>query len=206
MDCSVIAISRTLGAGADEIGELAATKLGFRYVNNHVIDWAAERAGVSPATIEKAEHTPPLVERILQFLGSAGVEAGHATYMPPPVEPSVGYERLIERVIRETAAAGNVVIVAHGASVPLAGSPGLLRVFITASPDVRALRMCQEAGVKESDAAKMIDRSDRERREFLQRFYEVKEELPTRYDIVINTDLIAKETAADLIAEAARRL
>jgi len=46
MDCSVIAISRTLGAGADEIGDLAATKLGFRYVNNHVIDWAAERAGV----------------------------------------------------------------------------------------------------------------------------------------------------------------
>jgi len=52
----------------------------------------------------------------------------------------------------------------------------------------------------------MVDRSDRERREFLQRFYEVKEELPTRYDIVINTDLITKETAADLIAEAARRL
>jgi cytidylate kinase len=206
MDCSVIAISRTLGAGADEIGELAATKLGFRYVNNQVIDWAAERAGVSPATIEKTEHTPPLIERILRYLGSAGVEAGHATYMPPPVEPSVGYERLIERVIRETAAAGNVVIVAHGASVPLAGSPGLLRVFITASPDVRALRMCQEAGVKESDAAKMIDRSDRERREFLQRFYEVKEELPTRYDIVINTDLIAKETAADLVVEAARTL
>jgi cytidylate kinase len=88
----------------------------------------------------------------------------------------------------------------------LAGSPGLLRVFVTASPDIRALRMCQEAGIKESDAAKMIDRSDRERREFLQRFYEVKEELPTRYDIVINTDLIAKETAADLIVETARRL
>ena len=206
MDCRVIAISRTLGAGADEVGELAATKLGFRYVNNQVIDWAAERAGVSPTTIEKTEHTPPLIERILQYLGNAGVEAGHAAYVPPPVEPSASYERLIERVIRETAAAGDVVIVAHGASIPLAGSPGLLRVFVTASPDIRALRMSQEAGVKESDAAKMIDRSDRERREFLQRFYEVKEELPTRYDIVINTDLIAKETAADLIVEAARRL
>jgi len=206
MDCRVIAISRTLGAGADEIGQLAATKLEFRYVNNQVIDWAAERAGVSPATIEKTEQTPPLIERILQYLGNANVEAGHAGYIPPPVEPSASYERLIERVIRETAAAGDVVIVAHGASVPLAGSPGLLRVFITASPDVRALRMSQEAGVKESDAAKMVDRSDRARREFLQRFYEVKEELPTRYDIVINTDLIAKETAADLIVEAARRL
>jgi CMP/dCMP kinase len=206
MNCRVIAISRTLGAGADEVGQLAATKLGFRYVNNQVIDWAAERAGVSPATIEKTEHTPPLIERILQYLGNASVEAGHATYVAPPVEPSASYERLIERVIRETAAAGDVVIVAHGASIPLAGSPGLLRVFVTASPDIRAFRMSQEAGLKESDAAKMVDKSDRERREFLQRFYEVKEELPTRYDIVINTDVIRNDTAADLIVEVARRL
>jgi cytidylate kinase len=82
----------------------------------------------------------------------------------------------------------------------------LLRVFVTAPPDTRAQRISQEAGIKESDAAKMIDKSDRERREFLQRFYEVKEELPTRYDIVINTDLIGNATAAHLIVEAARKL
>ena len=203
MDCRVIAISRTLGAGAEEIGERAAEKLGFRYVNNEIIYWAAERAGVSPATIEKTEQTPPLMERILQFIGSTPVEIGHGAYVAPTPEPSVAYERLIERVIRETAVAGNVVIVAHGASVPLAGTPGLLRVFITASPDVRAERISQEAGIKESDATKMIDRSDRERREFLQRFYEVKEELPTRYDLVINTDTLSSKTAVELIAAAA---
>jgi cytidylate kinase len=203
MDCRVIAISRTLGACAEEIGERAAEKLGFRYVNNQIIYWAAERAGVSPATIEKTEHTPPLMERILQFIGSTSVEAGHAAYVAPVPEPSVAYERLIERVIRETAVAGNVVIVAHGASVPLAGTPGLLRIFITASPDVRALRIAAEAGIKDSEATKMIDRSDRERREFLQRFYEVKEELPTRYDLVINTDTLSSKTAVALIVAAA---
>lgn len=203
MDCRVVAISRTLGTGAEEIGQLAADKLGFRYVNNQIIYWAAERAGVSAATIEKTEHTPPLIERILQYIGTTNVETGHAAYIQPAVEPSVAYERLIERVIRETALAGNVVIVAHGASVPLAGTAGLLRVFITASPDVRAERISQAAGIKESEATKMIDRSDKERREFLQRFYEVKEELPTCYDLVINTDTLSTETAADLVVAAA---
>jgi cytidylate kinase len=202
MERSVITISRSLGAGADEIGQLAAERLGFRYVNNQIITWAAERAGVSPATIEKTEHTPPLIDRILQYIGSTSVDAGYGAYLAP-TEPSVAYERLIERVIRETATAGNVVIVAHGASVPLAGMPGLLRVFITASPDVRGLRVSQEAGIKESEANKMIDRSDRERRDFLQRFYEVKEELPTRYDLVINTDTISTDLAAALIVAAA---
>jgi cytidylate kinase len=203
MERNVIAISRSLGAGADDIGQLAADKLGFRYVNNQIITWAAERAGVSAATIEKTEHTPPLIERILQYIGTTNVEAGHAAYVPPASEPSPAYERLIERVVRETAAAGDVVIVAHGASVPLAGMSGLLRVFVTASPDVRAERISQEAGIKESEANKLIDRSDRERREFLQRFYEVKEELPTRYDLVINTDTISTDLAAGLIIAAA---
>jgi cytidylate kinase len=203
MECSVIAISRTLGAGAEDIAQTVAEKLGFRYVNNQIIYWAAERAGVSPAAIEKTEHTPPLIERILQFIGTTNVEAGHAAYVAPTPEPSVAYERFIERVLRETAIAGNVVIVAHGASVPLAGMPGLLRVFITASPDLRAERLAQEAGIKESEATKMIDRSDRERREFLQRFYEVKEELPTRYDLVINRDNLSSDTAVALIVKAA---
>jgi cytidylate kinase len=206
MECRVVTISRTLGSGAEEIGHTVAEKLGFRYIDNQIINWAAERAGVSPATIEKSEHSPPLVDRILQYLGAAAVETGHAAYVAPAGDQPVKYERLIERVIREAAAAGNLVIVAHGASVPLAGLPGLLRVFITASPDVRAERLAKSAGVKESEATKLLDKSDRERREFLQRFYEVKEELPTRYDLVINTDNLSAEAAANLIVVAAGAL
>jgi len=47
--------------------------------------------------------------------------------------------------------------------------------------------------------------SDRQRREFLRRFYEVKEELPTHYDIVVNTDTLTVEQSARLITAAVRR-
>jgi cytidylate kinase len=47
--------------------------------------------------------------------------------------------------------------------------------------------------VKDADAA---------RRDYLKRFYGVDEELPTHYDLVVNTDVLSVERAADLIAQA----
>lgn len=55
MDCRVISIWRTVGAGAEEIGRKVARDLGFRYVDNEIIDWAADKAGVSREAIERAE-------------------------------------------------------------------------------------------------------------------------------------------------------
>ncbi len=203
MDCRVISISRTIGAGAEEIGRTVATDLGFRYVDNEIIDWAAEKAGVSREMIEKIERTPPLIERILQHLGNAPMESG--AYLPPAVASSSQvYESLIEQVIRETAAKGNVVIVAHGASIPLAGTPGLLRVLVTAAPQLRAQRIADRADIGIRKAQKAVDDSDRERAEYLQRIYSVRHELPTHYDLVLNTDNISFADAARLLVTAAR--
>ena len=41
------------------------------------------------------------------------------------------------------------------------------------------------------------------RADYLKRFYEVAEELPTHYDLVFNTDSLSIEQAAELISQAA---
>lgn len=202
MDCKVISISRALAAGGEEIGRDLAARLGFRFVDEEIVMKAAEKAGCSAETIEKVERTPPLIGRILQYMGTINVEPG--VYLPAPANLSPAYEELIELVIRETAAQGNVVIVAHGASIPLAGTPGLLRVLVTGSPEKRAARLSASAGMEEKKARKAIEDSDRERREYLQRFYNVRSELPTHYDIVLNTDVLSLDAAAGLIATAAK--
>ena len=99
---------------------------------------------------------------------------------------------LIREAIEEVAARGNVVIVAHAASFALAGREGVLRVLVTASPETRASRF--EGSIKDSDA---------ERADYLRRFYGVEHELPTHYDLVLNTDAVSAELAADLVALAA---
>ena len=45
--------------------------------------------------------------------------------------------------------------------------------------------------------------SDAGRRDYLKRFYNVDEELPTHYDLVVNTDALSVELAAELVTRAA---
>ncbi len=205
MSSKVVCISRSLGSGGEEVGRIVAGKLGFRYADEEIIVRAAEKAGVSPKTVAQAEHTPRLIERILESIARTppDPEGWAGAAIVAPADRS-SYEGLIERVIRETAQDGDVVIVAHGASVPLADTEGLLRVLVTASPEVRIKRHASDAGVEESAAKKAIEESDRQRREYLKRFYEVGRELPPHYDLVVTTDALSVPLAAQLIVSAAK--
>jgi cytidylate kinase len=86
----------------------------------------------------------------------------------------------------------------------LAGAPGVLRVLVTASMDVRARRCAAESGQDVQQASREIQRTDRERRAFFKSFYNLDEELPTHYDLVVNTDVLSTEKAASVIAYTAR--
>ena len=46
---------------------------------------------------------------------------------------------------------------------------------------------------------------DAARRDYLKRFYGVDEESPTHYDLVINTDVLSVEQAADVVSQAGSR-
>jgi cytidylate kinase len=204
MDCSVISISRSLAAGGEEVGRAVAEATGFRLVDDEIIAAAADKAGVSPVTIARVERSPSLIDRILKHLGTIPVEAGHGGYAP--VVPAINetYEGIIADVIREVAGQGRLVILAHGASIALASTPGVFRALVTGSAEVRCSRYGKLTGMKDADCRKAIEKSDGERADFLRRFYEVQQELPTHYDLVVNTDRISPEAAAGLIVSAAR--
>jgi cytidylate kinase len=204
MECSVISVSRALAAGGEEIARDVASKLGFRLVDDEIIETAADRAGVSPVTIANVERSPSLIDRILNHMGSVPIEAGHGAYAPMVLDASESYEAMIAQVIRETAQAGKVVILAHGASIALRDVPGVLRILVTGSPEVRASRYQTFTGMKDAEAKKAIEKSDRARRDFLQRLYDVQHELPTHYDLVVNTDRVSPETAVSLVVGAAQ--
>jgi cytidylate kinase len=119
------------------------------------------------------------------------------------VEAPVAYTGLIEQVLRETAAQGDVVIVGHAASIPLAGTSGVLRVLVTAPAETRIGRLAQAEGMDAGKARKALRHSDDERRSYLRRFYSVDEERPDRYDLVVSTESVTYEAAARTIVAAA---
>jgi len=203
MGVEVVTIAMTTGARAEQIGRAVAEQVGFRYVNDEIIDRAAEHAGVSREAVAEVEQSPTLITRIMNSLaiGMSGEWGGRAM-APEEVDPSASYRRLIQDVIRQIAAQRKAVILAHGASILLAKTPGVLRVLVTASPATRAARVAAELGHDERQATTEIERADRERRAFFKRFHGLEAELETHYDLVINTDVLSPEAAARLIAYA----
>jgi hypothetical protein len=203
MDCTAISISRSLAAQGEQVARAVAEKTGFRLVDDEIIALAAEKAGASPLTIARVERSPSLIDRILKHLGTTPIEAGHGAYSPV-VTQDESYEGIIADVIREVANQGKVVILAHGGSIALSGTAGVLRVLVTGSPEARARRHARETGMTDTECKKAIEKSDRERGDFLLRFYSVQQESPTHYDLVVNTDRISAEQAAALIVGAAK--
>ncbi len=203
MAASVICISRALGAGGEDVARLVSERLGFVYVDEEIISRAAARSGIDPETVADEERRKSLVANLL-----AAIAEGGATYGTPPVAPpwneppSEDVRSFIRDAIEEVAAKGKAVIVAHAASHAVRSDSGALRVLITASPEKRAMRLAEADGLDGSEAAKTIKRSDAARADYLKRFYGVKE-LPTSYDLVINTDALSLDRAADLIVQAA---
>jgi hypothetical protein len=182
---------------------LVAKELGFRYVDDEIIARAAEVGGVSPSDVADAGRRKSLLHRVLDNLGSSlGAEAS-ALALPPPELRDVTLQKLVVDVVEELAGQGNVVIAAHGASFVLADMPDVLRVHVTASPEVRAERVSASAGLAKEAAVKSIRDSDRSRADYLGRFYTIESEQPTHYDVVLNTDRLKTTDAAELVARAA---
>src|SRR5262245_61199180 len=209
MAARVVCISRSVAAGGEEIGRLVAERLGFRLVDEEIVVRAAKREGLDVKDVASAEQRRSWVSRFLEAAGGGGRDPERSGF---GTLGSVGsgdagsaeaYRELIKEAILATADQGAVVIVAHAASHALVAREGVLRVLVTASPTVRSRRLAEALGVDEQKAGQKVKESDAARADYLKRFYKVDHELPTHYDLVINTDNLGGDRAAELVARAA---
>jgi hypothetical protein len=215
MSCRVVCISRASVAGGEHIGHLVAERLGYRYVDDEVIMVASEKAGLDPAVVAKAEHHSSLVTRLMDALVAPPMKIEgyfkkhekdeyYSPVRPTVAPPAEEVRHLIQDAIVEIARRGEVVIVAHAASMVLANKPDVLRVLVTASTRIRTQRLYLTGKLlNEDESARAVADSDRERQRYLERFFDVKQELPTHYDLVINTDVLRLGQAVGAIVAAA---
>ena len=206
MACKVVCISCTTGASGEEVGKLVAERLGFAYADEEVVARAAARGGIDAGSVADEESRKSRAARVLEALaltGDLGLVAGVPLRAGNDEVSGPEIRALIRETIEHMAAQGNVVIVAHAASHALPAGSDVLRVLVTASPDVRATRVGESEGLDRSGAARAVKESDAARRDYLRRFYDLKGELPTQYDLVLNTDVLSSDRAVQLIAFAA---
>ena len=201
MSCRVVCISHATGAGGEEVGRLVAERLGFLYVDDDIVARAAARGKISPAEVADEERRRSLVSRLLEAMAQGSSEVGGSLVVEGLDRDAV--RALIRETIERTAARGKAVIVAHAASHVVDPGDGSLRVLVTASPSTRVDRLGAAEALEPAKAVRAVKDSDAGRRDYLKRFYGIDEELPTHYDLVVNTDVLTVERAADLVSRAA---
>jgi cytidylate kinase len=198
-----ICISHATGAHGETVGRAVAEQLGFRYVDDDVIAEAAAWAELDPALVADAERRRPLAARLLGRMGDQSSAARLPTGATARALPTdADLRHLIADALRTFADAGSVVIVAHAASFALAGRD-VLRVLVTATPETRAKRIGEAREIDVRKAAKVVKDEDAGRADYLKRFYGVERELPTQFDVVVNTDTLTPARAAEIVVSAA---
>jgi len=203
MTYRAIAVSQVDGAGGETVGRELAERLGFRYLNEAVIAKVAREYGVNPGTVSEAERRKSFFDRIagLGALGAMpGVVPDASLFVVDDTDTMLAWVR---EAVRQSAAQGDVVLVAHAACYACADLPDVLRVSLTAPWRTRVARFAETRGIAEKDAAKDLRRSDAGRASYLKRVYGVDSESPADYDLVINTERFAPEDTIELLASLA---
>lgn len=182
---SAITISRQMGSGGNELALQVAQQLGWRRVCRDLINRAALAAG-----------SPQMALAEIDELGFFGLR--------PSSKERQAYQGQIERIIREMADEGNVVIVGRGGQVILGGRPDVLHVRVVAPFETRIARLQKEKHMSTESAQACLEKSDRTRTNYLRRNFNARLDDPTLYHLVINTGLLDLPQAVKLILQAFR--
>lgn len=164
-----VTISRQFGCGGSYVGERLAKRLGFKYADRGILRLAAKRLGVPPKELAGKEgRISGFWEDFFRGFSFGAPDAGY--YVPPPVK-LVGDEEFFEaesQIIKWIPSRYSAVIMGRGAYDILAGSPGLVNIFLHAPLDFRARRVMELYKIQDrKEAVALIEEKDKERARFL---------------------------------------
>ncbi len=200
----VIAIARQIGAGGAYLGQRLARALGIAYFDREILDETARQLGVScPEVAQREEHVNGLLEGLIE-----GLAVGTDPYFTPPrvAVPDQALHQTQAEVIRGLARRTDCVIVGRGAARLLENQPGVLRVFLHASLAWRSQRIQESYHLATvAEAQILVERVDRERRQFYRRLFRTEWVDARHYDLCLNVEQIGLEASEGIILAAARQ-
>jgi cytidylate kinase len=203
----LITISRQYASGGTQVAKQVANRLGWRLVGNALIDRVADRAGVPPEEVQAREDRPPgFVERLARV---ASAQLPDLFLPAPPVGQPMAEGNLVRvtrSVVCEMAAEGPCVFVGRASAAVLARREDALHARLVAGPEFRRRVAIDLMGVAEKDAEAVVARRDANRIRYHREYYARNCDDPRHYDLVLNTERLGFEGAADQIVHRVRAL
>ena len=194
---NIITIEREYGCGGGDIAQLVANRLGWKLWDQRLTEEIARLANCPKAVVEaREERNDPLYYRLFKSFLRGSYEGS----INAPKLNLVDSETILKttrRVVEHAVEKGNCVIVGRGSQQFLKNRPNTLRIFLYAPREDKVRRLLGR-GKSEKDAEELVDTVDRERADFIQKYF--NSEWPDRpiYHGMLNT-VIGDECVANMI-------
>jgi len=194
---NIITIEREYGCGGGEIAQNVAKQLGWKLWDQRLTEEIARLAHCPKAVVEaREERNDPLYYRLFKSFLRGSYEGS----INAPKLNLVDSETILKttrRVVEHAAEHGDCVIVGRGSQQFLKNRSDTLRVFLYAPREDKVRRLLAR-GKSEKEAEELVDSVDRERADFIQKYFNV--DWPDRpiYHAMLNT-VIGDECVANMI-------
>ena len=184
----IVTIEREYGSGGGEIAQQLAHQLGWKLWDQLLTEEIARLANCSKAVVEgREERRDPLYYRLFKSFLRGSYEGSLNAHKLNLVD-SESIMKMTKRVILRAAETGNCVVVGRGSQHFLRDRKDTLRVFLYAPREDKVRRLLAR-GKSENEAHELVDNVDRERADFIAKYFGV--EWPNRplYHTMINTSI-----------------
>jgi cytidylate kinase len=184
----VLTIEREYGSGAAKIARQLADRLGWKLWDQLLTDGIARQMDCGPDEIEQhGERIDPLYYRLLKSFLRGSFE-GNLNTPQMQMADAEGIRRVAEQLVMAAADEGNAVIVGRGSAYYLRDRSDSFHIFIYAPFEERVRRL-RLGGKSEQEAIKLAETVDRDRAEFIKKYFGI--EWPARhfFHLMINSTI-----------------
>ncbi len=196
---AVITISRRFGTDARSFAFKLSKKLGYPLVDKKIYKEVGEKAKISPENIKSFESLPGLGVNFIQNL----IKQNFIKRIVNKNELSFDDNdivKFIEDTIKEYANVGNVIIMGRASQCVLQKHPSAYHIKLVRDFEDRVSYMMKR-GVTRDGAISTMERKDKERKHFIEKYYSQDWENPELYHLYINLSKISEDKGIKLIEE-----
>lgn len=195
----IVTVEREYGSGGSEIAQRVAERLGWKLWDQLLTEEIARLADCPKAVVEgREERNDPLYYRLFKSFLRGSYEGSINAHKLKLVD-SECITKFTKQVVCQAAAAGNCVIVGRGSQLFLANREDTLRVFLYAPTEDKVRRVVAR-GKSEKEAEDLVDTVDRERTDFIQKYFQVEWPARSLYHLMLNTST-GDETVVNTILD-----
>jgi cytidylate kinase len=195
----IVTIEREYGCGGGEIAKLLADRLGWKLWDQLLTEEIANLAKCSKDVVQvREERVDSLYYRLMKSFMRGSYE-GSLNAPKLNVIDSESILKITEKVVRHAAQTGNSVIVGRGSQHFLREREDALRIFLYAPREAKVRRIMAR-GKSQNEAQDLVDSVDRDRTDFIQKYFGVAWPDRAIYHAMMNT-AIGDEAVVHMIQD-----